>query len=115
MADASTVYHMGGGWWKKTHPTNGTVFYVNGCTGESTRDEPDIPSSSDGEGDSNSGQASPADAAPVPPAARDEVEDEEEPDEEEASASDSDLGFIDGHPFSDAAAWLETKFHLSWS
>ena len=60
VADGSTVYHMGGGWWKKTHPTNGTVFYVNGCTGESTRDEPDIPSSSDGEGDSNSGQASPA-------------------------------------------------------
>ena len=64
VADGSTVYHMGGGWWKKTHPTNGTVFYVNGCTGESTRDEPDIPSSSDGEGDSDSGQASPADAAP---------------------------------------------------
>ena len=104
---------MKGGWWQKTDPTNGNVYYVNQFTGECTRDEPDILSSSDG--DSDSRQASPADAAPVPPAARDEVEDEEEPDEEEASASDSDLGFIDGHPFSDAAAWLETKFHLSWS
>jgi hypothetical protein len=62
VADGSTVYHMGGGWWKKTDPTNGTVFYVNKCTGECTRDEPDIPSSSDGEGDSDSGQDSPADA-----------------------------------------------------
>ena len=64
MADGTIAYNMGGGYWKKTDPTNGTVFYVNQYTGESTRDEPDIPSSSDGEGDSDSGQASPADAAP---------------------------------------------------
>ena len=104
----SIIWELAGG-RQKTDPTNGTVFYVNQFTGECTRDEPDILSSSDG--DSDSRQASPADAAPVPPAARDEAEDEEEPDEEEASDSDSDLSSINGRPFSDAAGWLETKFH----
>ena len=60
MADGTIAYNMGGGYWKKTDPTNGTVFYVNQFTGECTRDEPDISSSSDS--DSDSRQASPADA-----------------------------------------------------
>ena len=115
MADGTIAYNMGGGYWKKTDPTNGTVFYVNQYTGESTRDEPDIPSSSDGEGDSDSGQASPADAAPVPPAARDEAEDEEQPHEEEAFDSDSDLTPIEGVAFTQAAGWVKTKLHAFYA
>lgn len=52
----SIIQKLSGG-RQKTDPTNGTVFYVNQFTGECTRDEPDIPSSSDS--DSDSGQASP--------------------------------------------------------